>query len=195
MCLDKKNVGWAKGIRETLVNFLLTENFQEIKEKSVQKWKKEVYEAGEFKNLEIMKQECYKCNNGNRVEKSKSKAILAELNDPLFNRKEKNVLLGLEKNEAKCIIMARYGMLMCGNNFKTLLGGQKCKTCDKLDDENHRLNECHNYENINWVNKSEKIDFGKVYSNDREVLKEMARNMTQVWTLTYGSNVMRNTES
>ena len=80
--------------------------------------------------------------------------------------------------------MSRYGMLMCGANFRMMFGEKDCKKCDKLDDENHRLNECLLYCNVNWVDSNEKVIFGDVYSSNVRTLKEILKQIMKLWTLT-----------
>ena len=98
----------------------------------------------------------------------------------------------LGKNDVRCILMARYGMLDCARNFKTHYKNVNCKTCKTIDDEAHRLNECMELREINWAEKELKIDFDMVYSQDIKVLREMSGNIKRIWKLTCGSNVATN---
>ena len=77
-------------------------------------------------------------------------------------------------------MIARYGMLECGNNFKGTMNAF-CDSCKVLDDENHRLNYCEKYNDINFVSADEKIDFDLVYSRDINELRKILPRINDVW--------------
>ena len=56
-------MGWAKQIKDNLEEFNLTDDWTEIKNMTEKEWKNKVYEAGEKQNKELLKEECYKCEN------------------------------------------------------------------------------------------------------------------------------------
>ena len=64
------------------------------------------------------------------------------------------------KNECETPIIARYGMLECGMNYKGTLDSQ-CITCSTIDDEEHRLNDW--LKDINFCNSIDKIPFNTKY--------------------------------
>ena len=95
----------------------------------------------------------------------------------------------LHLKETKAIIIARFGMLECGKNYK---GTQReiCNTCSLLDDENHRLNYCPKYRNINLCDSTVKVDFQDIYSRDHSVLKEMIKVISKVWNIRNANGTM-----
>ena len=98
-----------------------------------------------------------------------------------------------EKQRTKTIIMARSGMLECGKNFKGTMS-DSCSKCGTIDDEEHRLNNCHKWAEINNVGK-EKIDFNDIYSNDRIVLNRVLNidAIEKVWELKFANGRMKGT--
>ena len=68
----------------------------------------------------------------------------------------------------------------------------RCKECEIVDDENHRLNECHNYKNINRALLDEKINFAMVFSENEKELVNISREIMKIWSLSYGINEMKN---
>lgn len=189
--MERQNIGWAKQIRTTQEEFGLTEDWGTIRRKPTKIWKYEVMQAAEKINTQTLINECFKNNNGDRHEKTKTKTILNVISDPSYSRNDyKNAIMLMNKNDAKTIVMARYGMLACGKNYKNQYGGTQCRSCDKIDDENHRINECINFKEINWLNMNEKINFENIYLDDVNILKELAGNIRKLWTLSYGKNAM-----
>ena len=189
--MDNLNIGWAKQIRNTLNEYNLTEDWDSIRLKPIKIWRNEVREAAEKINNQLLINECHKTNNGDRCEKTKTKTIVKIINCPKYNRQSyESAIMTLSKNDAKTIVMARYGMLACGKNFGNQYGGIECAHCEKTDNENHRINECIKLKEINWVDKEEKINFENVYLNDKTTLKKMATNIRKLWTLSYGKNAM-----
>ena len=81
-------------------------------------------------------------------------------------------------------------MLECGKNFKATIP-ETCVKCSKIDDENHRMNECPNWEHINYVGSCEKVDFRDVYSNDPQRLAAVIHRIQGVWELSLGRGVMK----
>ena len=192
--MDKMNLGWAANIRLKLHEYGLTQSWNEIQKKGKTAWKAEVYVAAEKLNKQKLLEDCYGTKNGCREAKTKTKMIVKELECNTYDRKKTEHLLKLTRSEMKCIIMARYGMLMCGKNFKTKFGTDQCKTCSVLDDENHRLNSCIRWRKSNWHDVDNNVDFNLVYSNDIEILKTISKHILKVWSLKYGSNDMLNRE-
>ena len=71
-------------------------------------------------------------------------------------------------------------MLECGKNFK----GNKpeiCSLCNEIDDENHRLNDCVKFRDINFYDSDIKVDFQRVFSNDIEILREILPSIQRVY--------------
>ena len=87
--------------------------------------------------------------------------------------------------------MGRYGMLECAANFENKYGGKKCRTCNVIDNESHRINSCKVYESINLCNSSESIDFNCIYSNETVKCMKVVERILMTWDLVNGKNVMR----
>ena len=77
-------------------------------------------------------------------------------------------------------MIARYGMLECGMNFKGTMS-EMCLPCNTVDDENHRLNNCPRFQDINLFNSHEKKDFQNIYSSDHNVVKRIIPIIESVW--------------
>ena len=87
--------------------------------------------------------------------------------------------------------MGRYGMLQCAANFKGRYGDKICKKCLTEDNENHRINVCPEWSNINLVNETENIDFDQIHSeNEGESLK-VVKKVIEMWDLGNNKNTMR----
>ena len=110
--------------------------------------------------------------------------MIEKLNKDDYKRQPENEIMKMTKLEAKTVITARYGMLECGKNHKGTLS-LKCTTCDVIDDENHRLNECPKWQsrNIQNSNEYERIDFNKIFSNDICILREIIPAIQNLWNV------------
>ena len=97
--------------------------------------------------------------------------------------------MSLTKRETKTIITARFGMLECGRNYKGTMN-EICNNCNTVDNEEHRLNECVNYQSTNYANDSEYVPFSHIYSNDPTVLKSIMNRISTVWNLKTGHGTM-----
>ena len=64
--------------------------------------------------------------------------------------------------------MSMFGMLDCANNFKNGNGGELCSVCNVTDDENHRINFCSKFQNVNLYNSPMKFDFRSIYSMNHD---------------------------
>ena len=87
------------------------------------------------------------------------------------------------------LIIARFGMLECGKNFKGTMN-EICLNCNTRDTEEHRLNECSNYLNVNYVDHDENIPFSSIYSEDLTILKPIMKRIGTVWNLKTGNGSM-----
>ena len=79
-------------------------------------------------------------------------------------------------------MIARYGMLECGKNYKGTMS-QNCNICNCIDDENHRLNECPKWKDRNQYDSNTKIDFSQIFSNDIGTLHELIPHIQNVWNV------------
>ena len=183
--LGDLNIGRYKKIRTSLVSYHLPSNFDEIKALPFTTWKNLVTTALEKEHKNRLKEDCHKKVNGQSIPKTKTATIIPELDTTTFERKPKDELLLCTKNECKVIIIARYGMLECGINYKGTLSTQ-CIACNTTDNEEHRLNSCIRYEAVNFYHSDDKIPFDTIYTTNIDQLKEIISRISQVWNVKTG---------
>ena len=173
--LKSLNIGWAKSIDECLKLYDLPEDHNEIKSMTMRSWKNLVTRKVEIKNTQRLRDDCYKISDGVRTPKTKTRHIIEEVENPNYQRKTRDELKGCTKHETKTIIIARFGMLECGCNFKGSMESL-CKTCKVIDNENHRLNECTTYR----VSPTH-VNFKDIHSCDTNVLTHLIEKIEQIW--------------
>ena len=178
--LEYKNIGWYKNITDKLNKYGLETDFQSIKNTTQIEWKIKVTREIEKKNTERLKQELYKTDQGAPTLKTKTASIAKHLSEQSYCRKPQHDIVNCTKYETKTLMIARYGMLECGNNFKGTMNAL-CESCNVPDDENHRLNYCEKYKDINFANADEKKDFDWVYSRDKNELRKILPRTNDVW--------------
>ena len=100
---------------------MLPTDFEEIRHIPYPIWKNNVTAAIEIDHRNRLKDDCFKKEEGHSVPKTKTATIIPELDKSMYVRNPKKELLLCTKNECKIIIMARYGMLECGVNYKGTL--------------------------------------------------------------------------
>ena len=122
--------------------------------------------------------------------KTKTALILETLMEEQYTRAPQKEILQMTEKEAKTIIIARYGMLECGKNFKGTMG-IKCNLCNVQDDENHRLNHCAKWKDRNLFNSNEKVDFQNVHSNDILNLKAVIPHIQTLWNVKNAHGTMQ----
>ena len=99
----------------------------------------------------------------------------------MYKRTAQPEILQCTKNDAKTIIIARFGMLECGHNLKGTMK-EICTKCNVTDDENHRLNVCSKLKVTNTeTDVSTPIEFNDVYSNDSTTLRNIIKVIKQQW--------------
>ena len=74
--LDNLDIGWSKGIRETLSNYGMPTDFTIIKTISRRQWKKRICEKVEAKNLCRLLDNCHKTENGVRTPETKTAHLI-----------------------------------------------------------------------------------------------------------------------
>ena len=130
--------------------------------------------------------------SASKKQKTKTKHAENLVKQAQYQRKPDELL---SKNQslpfARALIMGRYGMLDCANNYSMKYGGKNCRNCGVLDDETHRINHCKLYENINRFNSSEKVIFDDIYSNDHNLGRQIVSIVMSMWDLESGKNEMR----
>ena len=182
MTLINLDIGWGKNIVETLSDYGLPTNLETIQKETKRRWKRAVTERIETRNRIRLYNECHKKENGVDVPKTKTKHIIDHLTSSTYQREPLDILLQCTKQETKAILIARFGMLECGKNFKGTLK-EMCTKCNTLDDESHRLNFCEKLKDINLCNSEQKANFNDIYSNDVRVVKGISACIEKVWNV------------
>ena len=190
--LKEKNIGWSKQINETLQRWELEEEWQIIQEKSIQEWKQEVIAAAERINLKKLEEHCEVKKRGETKQKTKTRFINNIIKDPSYERKpDKFILEHQSIVHARALIMGRYGMLQCGNNFANNYGGKICRDCSVTDDEQHRINNCLKWEGINLRGTIHRVAYDDIYSEDNDKVMKVVEVILSMWDLANGKNQMR----
>ena len=83
-------------------------------------------------------------------------------------------------------MIARYGMLECGRNYKGTMS-EFCNQCSCLDDEEHRLNVCLKFETINFCKDPVKLSFHVVYKENLDDLRLIMHRIANVWNVSAGN--------
>ena len=83
-------------------------------------------------------------------------------------------------------MIARFHMLECGTNYKGTMS-EMCKYCKAVDNENHRLNYCKHYRNINLYDKTQKVSFNDIYQSDINTVRHIIPYIEKVWN-THNAN-------
>ena len=186
--LKELNIGWAAEINKKLKAYQLETAWSKIAEKTAGEWKELVTSATEEGNKKQLLNMCYKDRGG---EKTKTKYVIAKLEDQQYKRTEPSPAMTMTRLETKAIIMARSGMLECANNYKGKYINSTCKKCQVKDDEIHRINDCIIYRSINNHDKHERFDYNLVYSDNAEDMKKVAKEILSIWNLSNGKNTMK----
>ena len=95
----------------------------------------------------------------------------------------------LSKNETKSLIMARYGMLQCGRNYRGTMS-QTCSLCNVIDDEEHRLNRCPKYVDMNFYRAETYVAFETIFSGDVQKIRQILSRIEKVWNVKTGHGLM-----
>ena len=187
--LQDLNLGWYKQIKSILEHYQMESEFEVLRNIPSAIWKSQVTVATEQKHRKEMIDRCHKQVNGVKTVKAKTASILPELEKNDYKRKPTQEILSLNKLECKTLIIARYGMLECGKNFRGTLA-EKCITCDVTDNEEHRLNKCTKYSDINHIDNIEIIPFDTIYSTNVESLHKIIYRIGTVWNVRSGHGTM-----
>ena len=187
--LNELDIGWGRHIKSILNKYNLPADFTAIKSTHPTAWKNMTKTAIEKMNHERLQQECNKIVEGILTEKTKTKSIVSHLKNPTYRRELRPEMIGATKKETKTIIIARYGMLECGNNYKGTLG-QLCNQCNVIDDENHRLNYCLKWRDMNLCDNHEKVDLNLIHSCDLKILRPVISMIQKVWNVTTANGTM-----
>ena len=147
-------------------------------------WKDEVTAAVEKQHQKRLKISCTETTTSGEKVRTKTRFVHECLARPSYVRKPEPELMMQNKQRTRTIILARSGMLECGQNFKGTMPEQ-CTTCNVKDDENHRMNECKRWIETNNCSSTHKIDFEDVYCTDTEVLNRVVNEIERVWDMKY----------
>ena len=63
--------------------------------------------------------------------------------------------------------------------------------CDIVDDENHRMNHCIKWKDINMYGTEHEINFDAVYTNEIDTLKQISGLIQSIWNLENNKNEMK----
>ena len=191
MVMKDYHIGWAKQICEIIEKWNLNQNSEEIQEKAYGEWKGEVTKAAEIMNIKRLKEECETKSRGDIKQKTKTKYVIEKLNNECKRGPDSFILRNPSITFTRALIMARYGMLKCANNYSNGHGTKLCEKCNVLDDESHRINDCKKWDGINVANSREKIMFGDIYLDDYERCLKVVERVLLMWDLENGKNEMR----
>ena len=182
LILEQLNLGWAKTIKETLKKLDLPTDFTVIQSVTKRQWKNAVNARIEIKNKSCLLNDCHKTDNNTKTRKTKTAHIVDKLEEITFTRGPTPEILLCNKQETKTLMIARFGMLECGKNFKNSIR-EICDTCKVIDDENHRLNHCIVHKSVNLYDKNHKVNFSDVFSSDLPTLKAVINEIEKVWNV------------
>ena len=189
--LDEYNIGWARQIRQIQESWAQEMEWDAIQRKSKNQWRREVAVEAERKNRERMLADCNAGSRGEERWKSKTKSILPYLENVQYERKTHPILLQNSKLVARAYVMGRFRMLQCAANFSAGYGSKNCSLCKVCDDEEHRINNCPLYANINLYSSPNKIDFNCIYSENEQEAMKIVELILKMWDLGNGRNCMK----
>ena len=184
-----EDIGWGKSIKETLNRHNLPTDLHTIAQMSKNEWSSKVKNSIEICNKERLLENCYKTEDGIKNRKTKTASIVDSIMDPNYQRTPLPEIMKCTKKEAKTILIARFKMLECGNNFKGSQS-QMCRKCNILDNENHRLNFCTNFKATNYYDDDTKVDFNTVFSNDIHELRDIVPKLMKTWNMQNANGTM-----
>ena len=186
--MKEYDIGWAKQIAEPLAN----QDWDEIRLKTPGQWKGEVKNAAEKVNRARLKEECETKSRGETRQKTKTKFVVDKLNSRDYKREKDDFITHNQSIlNIRALIMGRYGMLKCANNFSNGHGTKMCDMCKVKDDEDHRINACGKWEGINLINSSPKVTYDDIYHDDYERCLVVVETVLRLWDLENGKNEMR----
>ena len=174
------NIGWAKNIKSILEYYELTTNLQVIKSMPRHEWLRKVKSAIETKHIERLKEKCFQIVDGISVPKTKTSSISQIITTDAYRRQPQSTILKTFKHETRTIIIARYGLLECGRNYKGTMN-EMCNQCFTIDDEDHRLNHCPKWRNLNLFDTDEKVDFRDIYADDLSIIRKVIVHIEKIW--------------
>ena len=188
--LQNTNLGWAKNITEKLSEYELETRWEVIRTKTKGQWREEIRRAINNRNKQRLIENCTTISPSGTKINTKTKEIHTKLTTEPYNRQPPNEIVNGNKQKTKTIILARHGMLECGKNFKGTLS-LNCNSCNVVDDENHRLNDCNRWRDTNNASSSLKCNFRDIYSTSETELNDVINNLEKIWEFKYANGRMR----
>ena len=180
--------GWGKYIVNVLEECGLSLTLEDIKTKKKNEWKSIVEDAAWTLNRKRMLEFCM----GKGKARTKTLQIAKKLEEEDYKHESaENNLFELPRHSVKMIIMARYGMLDCAANYRGKYGTNLCTQCKVIDDENHRINFCKRWQNINLYRTDYILNFDTIFSDNIEEIRQMSDCLESIWNLENGKNEMR----
>ena len=184
--LDDRNIGWTENIKKKLREYGLEQDWNVIKQKTVNEWRNNVKMAVLKKNGEKLLENCQTMGDDGLKIHTKTRHIYEALSSEVYKAEPKKMIIEGNKQRTRTIFMSQNGMLECGKNMRGTIP-EKCPQCDILDDENHRLNYCPKWRNTSHGN----IDFKDIYCSDSEKLDQIIYEIENVWELKYANGRMK----
>ena len=178
--LDRIIIGLGKDIKETLRAYDLPDCYGEIIATPRKQWIKNVTAKVEIKNTKRLLDDCFKIVDGTRKPKTKTAHIIDTLKKDTYTRGAQEDILKCSKHEAKTLVIARFGMLECGRNYRGTIR-EICDICNVIDNEDHRLNHCPKFRLVNNFDAAEKYSFDNVFSSDAQIFKKAINAIEKVW--------------
>ena len=145
-------------------------------------------------NIKKLKEECQAKKRGVSIEKTKTKSIITEIENPDYQRRPLRVMNKGSVIVTRVVLMGRYGMLKCRANFSSSFSSKNCPKCDVVDDESHRINYCSVFRSINLCDSTEKINFDGLFSDNLNEVLTVVTIILKLWDLGCGKNRMRDHE-
>ena len=145
------------------------QDWEKIEKKQFAVWKSKVTTAAEKRNIDRLREECESKSKGETRSRTKTKHVLETIDSQTYHRKPDSFITRHQFIlYTRALIMGRYGMLKCAGNYSMGCGTKICDVCGILDNESHRINTCTKWQQMNFCNSSEKIDFNDIYSSDND---------------------------
>ena len=131
------------------------------------------------------------CTGRDGVKKKTSK-MAEKIKSDSYVRTPRVDIINRSRYRSKIQIMAMFSMLNCATNFKNGYKDLKCPSCLVNDDENHRINYCSRFKDINLYESNLKVDFESIHSDDNETVDRVIDTVSILWDLKNGKNDMMN---
>ena len=99
------------------------------------------------------------------------------------------IISGLRRVTVRSLPLSFVFKRITGSTYNCL--SVLCLKCMQKDDENHRMNDCLNWNHLNSLGAGGKVDFQDVYSSDPHKLSVVIDRIRCVWELSLGKGIMR----